>query len=233
MEQTSEDGICLSEVYSQARSAVADVRAGLANFERVLDSFERGDRRISRGYIEMIDALVVRGSVDVWYRGEYMTVPFRQLSEWIKDPIRMGAERHQIDEVQFRRWANSELVDFEGTASVPCNHTGCRQTRVLTFCDPREMQHAEVRAASEIWYCHHHRQHAWHSERALGDQHIELLKQVHDVPGCSRQQLAVKKRDTDFLVSIGLVQSATRSSGRALSFHLTIAGQEIVRQRLT
>jgi hypothetical protein len=233
MEQTSVDRICLSEGYTQTRSAVADVRAGLANFERILDSFERGDRRISLGYIEMIDALMVRGSVDVWYRGEYMTVPFRRLSEWIEDPVRIGAEHFQIDEAQFRRWADSELVDAEGVASVPCDHKGCRQTRVLTFCDPHEMQRAEVRAASEIWYCHHHRQHAWDSKRALGDQHVEILKRVHDVPGCNRQKLAVKKRDTDFLISIGLLQAATQSSGTDLSFRLTIAGQEIVRQRFT
>ncbi|MFM0670250.1 hypothetical protein [Paraburkholderia sediminicola] len=181
----------------------------------------------------MIDALLASGSVDVWYRGEYITVPFRQLSEWIEDPVRMGAERYQINEVQFRRWADSELIDAEGMTSVPCNHKGCRQTRVLTYCDPHEMQRAKVRAASEIWYCHHHRQNAWRLERALGDQHVELLKRVHDVPGCNRQRLAVKKRDTDFLIAIGLLQSATRSSGRTLSFHLTIAGQEIVRQRLT
>lgn len=230
MEQTSVDEIRLDEVSSRARSAIADVRAGLAHFERVLDSLDRGDQHVSRGYIEMIDALMEGGSVDIWYRGEYITVPFRHLYDWFEDPIRIGAQRYQIDETPFRRWADCELADGAGMTSVPCNHTGCRQTHLLTFYDPHEMQRADARAASEIWYCHHHRVNAWQSANALGDEHVELLKRVHDMPGCNRQQLAAKKCDTDFLISVGLLQSATQSS-RALSFHLTVAGHEIVHQR--
>ena len=177
---------------------------------------------------------MLRGSVDVWYRGEYIAVPLRRLSEWLRDPATVAAERYQVDEETFRRWADYELDGGTGATSVPCNHQGCRQTRTLTFCAPNEMQTAEVKVASGIWYCHRHRLSAWQSGNALGDDHLVILQRVHDSPGCNRQQLGAKKSDTDFLISIGLLLAPlpeTGRSGRALSFHLTDDGQRIVLER--
>lgn len=73
MEQTA------AEVFSKVRSAVADVRTGLVRFERMLDSFESGKGQVSRGYLDLISTLMTRGSVDVWYHGEYIAVPFHRL----------------------------------------------------------------------------------------------------------------------------------------------------------
>ncbi|WP_260431367.1 hypothetical protein [Burkholderia contaminans] len=58
----------------EVRSALADVRSGLAYFERVLDTVDTGNGPISRGHIDLVGALMIRGSVDVWYRGEYIPI---------------------------------------------------------------------------------------------------------------------------------------------------------------
>ncbi|OXI86004.1 hypothetical protein CFB50_15375 [Burkholderia sp. AU33423] len=234
MEQTAAEGVHLNEVFSQVRSAVADVRAGLAHFERMLDAIDAGDRHVSRGYLDLVSALMLTGSVDVRYRGDYITVPLRRLSDWFRDPGTIAAERYEVDETTFRRWADHELSDGAGMIFLPCMQQGCRQTRMLTFYDPQEMQTAEAKAASGIWYCHHHRLFAWQSENALGGDHLVLLQRVRDFPGCNRQQLGAKKGETDFLVSIGLLLvqlPGADGSGRALSFHLTDVGQRIVRER--
>lgn len=236
MEHSAVNGISLDEVFSQVRSAVADVRTGLVHFEQVLDALDAGDRRVSRGYLDLVSALMLRGSVDVFYRGEYIAVPLRRLPEWFRDPAAIAAERHQVDDETFRRWADHELDGSTGMTFMPCNHRGCRQTRLLTFYDPHEMQTAEVKATSGIWYCHHHRLSAWHSEMALGDDHLALLQRVYESPGCSRQKLGAKKNDTDFLISIGLLTAPERGahvSRRALSFNLTDEGRNAVLKRCT
>lgn len=67
----------------------------------MLDSFESGDEQISRGYLDLISTLMLRGSVDVWYHGEYIAVPFQRLPEWFRDPtaipnvIEGAAARHR------------------------------------------------------------------------------------------------------------------------------------------
>ncbi|HDR9057791.1 TPA: hypothetical protein QDB02_005584 [Burkholderia vietnamiensis] len=222
------------DVFSEVRSTVADVRSGLVRFERMLDSLESGAEQVSRGYLDLIGTLMLRGSVDVWYHGEYIAVPFPRLPEWFRDPTAFVAEHYQINEATFRRWVDHELDGGVGAISLPCNHRNCRQTRTLTFCDPREMQVAESKATSGIWYCHHHRVSAWRSEEALGDEHLGILQRVHDTPGCTRQHLGAKKGDTDFLISIGLLSEklpGTCGNGRALAFHLTDAGQRIAVER--
>ena len=212
----------------EVRSALADVRSGLDYFERVLDTVDTGNGPISRGYIDLVGALMIRGSVDVWYRGEYIAVPFRRLSEWFRNPMTITAERHQVDETIVRRWADREIDESGGTMNLPCNHPGCRRMRTLAFYGPQEMQAAEVKSESAIWYCHHHRLPAWQSQNALGDDHVMALKRVHNLPGCSRQQLGAKKSDTDFLVSLGLLSMSTHNAhigGRASrSTLLTKAG---------
>lgn len=236
MEHSVVNGISLDEVFSQVRSAVADVRTGLVHFEQVLDALDAGDRCVSRGYLDLVSALMLRGSVDVFYRGEYIAVPLRRLPEWFRDPAAIAAERHQVDDATFRRWADHELDGSTGMTFMPCNHQGCRQTRLLTFYDPHEMQTAEVKATSGIWYCHHHRLSAWQSEMALGDDHLAFLQRVYESPGCSRQKLGAKKNDTDFLISIGLLTAPERGahvSRRALSFNLTDEGREAVLKRCT
>ncbi len=233
MKQSMMNGVSLSEALAQVRSAIADVRNGLAHFERVLDVADSGDRSISYGYIDLVGALMTRGSVDVWYRGDYIAVPFRQLSEWFRDPMTIAAKRYEVDEATFRRWADHEIDESGGVTATPCNHKGCRQTRTLAFYDPHEMRDAEEKAASGIWYCHHHRLSAWQSRKALGDEHLMVLKRVHDLPGCNRQQLGAKKSDTDFLISLGLLSAPAQNAhagGRALAFHLTDEGLRIVLQ---
>lgn len=231
MEHSVVNGIGLDEAFSQVRSALADVRTGLIHFERVLDALDAGDSRVSRGYLDLVSALMLRGSVDVFYRGEYIAVPLRRLLEWFRDPAAIAAERHQVDDATFRRWADHELDGSTGMTFMPCNHQGCRKTRLLTFYDPHEMQTAEAKASTGIWYCHHHRLSAWRSEMALGDDHLAFLQRVHESPGCSRQKLGAKKNDTDFLISIGLLSASepgVHTSGRALSFHLTDEGRKTV-----
>ncbi|WP_192386556.1 hypothetical protein [Burkholderia cepacia] len=215
----------------EVRSALADVRSGLAHFERLLDTVDTGNGPISHGYIDLVGALMIRGSVDVWYRGEYIAVPFRRLSEWFRNPMTITAERHQVDEATVRRWADREIDESGGTMDLPCNHPGCRRTRTLAFYGPQEMHAAEVKSALAIWYCHHHRLPAWQSQKALSDDHVMALKRVHDLPGCSRQQLGAKKSDTDFLLSLGLLSMSTHNAhigGRALAFYLTDEGQRYV-----
>lgn len=228
MNQRATNSLSLDEALIQVRSAIADVRTGLVHFEHLLDVADSGDRSIPYGYIDLVSALMMRGSVDVWYRGEYIAIPFRRLSEWFRDPMTIAAERYQVDEAIFRRWADHEIDESGGVTAIPCNHKGCRQKRTLAFYDPQEMHAAEVKAASAIWYCHHHRLPAWQSQKALSDDHLLVLKRISDSPGCSRQQLGAKKTDTDFLISIGLLSAPERNAhtgGRALSFHLTDEGR--------
>lgn len=229
MEQTA------TEAFSKVRSAVADVRTGLVRFERMLDSFEAGKGQVSRGYLDLISTLMLRGSVDVWHHGEYIAVPFHRLPEWFRDPTSIAAEHYRINEATFRRWVDHHELDCgAGTISMACNHRNCRQTRTLAFYDPREMQIAESKAASGIWYCHRHRMSVWQSEEALSDEHLEVLQRVRDAPGCTRQHLGAKKADTDFLISIGLLSEEFPGScgnGRSLAFHLTDEGQRIAFER--
>ncbi|WP_081077181.1 hypothetical protein [Burkholderia pseudomultivorans] len=220
-----------TEAISKIRSAVADVRAGLVRFERILDSFEVGKGEVSRGFLDLIGALMLRGSVDVWYRGEYIAVPFHRLPEWFGDPTAIAAEHYGINEDSFRRWVEHEVDGGGGVMSLPCNHRTCRQTRTLTFYDPHEMQIAASKATSGVWYCHRHRMLAWQSQESLGDEHLETLRRAHDAPGCTRQHLGAKKGDTDFLISIGLLLEQPPGTGgdaRALAFHLTREGERIV-----
>ncbi len=235
MEPNPIDGICHNnrELLSRVRSAVADVRTGLNRFEHMLNALVADDQHVSRSYVDLIGALVLRGTVDVWYRGEYIAVPLHRLPEWFRDPAAVAADQYQVDDATFRRWADCELDGGAGLTSVPCNYHGCRKYRPLTFYDPHEMQIAEGKAASGVWYCHHHRLPVWSSEQALSDDHLMFLRRVHDSPGCNRQQLGAKKGDTDFLISIGLLlthSSEARGNARALSFHLTDAGQRLVRE---
>ncbi|EMD9440478.1 hypothetical protein VXE32_004517 [Burkholderia cepacia] len=218
------------DVFSKVRSAVADVRTGLVRFEQMLDSFESGTEQVSRGYLDLISTLMLRGSVDVWYHGEYIAVPFHRLPEWFRDPTAIVAEHFRVTAATFRQWVDHELDCGAGVISIPCNHPNCRLIRKLAFSSPREMQMAEAKAASEIWYCHRHRMLAWQSERALGTEHLAILRRVRDSPGCTRQRLGAKKGETDFLVSIGLLIEQLPGASRTnhmLAFHLTSQGQRI------
>lgn len=224
MEQTA------AEAFSKIRSAVAEVRTGLVRFERMLNSLESGEGQLSRGFVDLISTVVLSGAVDVWYHGEYIAVPFRRLPEWLIDPTAIAAEHYRISEATFRRWVDHELDGGVGAVSLQCNHRNCRRTRTLAFYDPREMQIAESKATSGVWYCHHHRMLAWQSEEALSDEHLGILQRVHNMPGCTRQYLEAKKGDTDFLISIGLLSEklpGTCGNGRALAFHLTDEGLRI------
>ncbi|WP_260431143.1 hypothetical protein [Burkholderia stagnalis] len=215
---------------SEARFVVSTVMDGLRRVTEVLESCDTGSASVSRGQLEMISRTLLNGSVNVWYRGRYLTVPLRSLSEWFLDPARIGAANYQVEESTFRRWMDCEDEHGVGNAFVTCSRDGCRQRRVLTFYDPTEMQHMERRATSEIWYCHHHRLAAWDASRSLGDGHMTLLKRIYRSPGCSRVQLEGDKRDTDFLASIGLLTSVVPTVGnrRTCSFHLTQQGMEVV-----
>ncbi|WP_175926816.1 hypothetical protein [Burkholderia cepacia] len=220
--------------FSRVRSAVADVRIELVRFEQMLDSFESGEGAVSPGYLDLIGTLMLRGTVDVWYHGEYIAVPFHRLPEWFRDPTAIAAEHYRISEAAFRRWVDQESDGGVGVISLPCNHRNCRQTRTLTFYDPREMQVAESKATSGIWYCHHHRMSAWQLEEALGDEHLGILRRVHNTPGCTRQRLGAKKGDTDFLISVGLLSEklpGKDGNGRALAFYLTDEGQRVAIER--
>ncbi len=220
------------DALSRVRSAVADVRIELVRFEQMLDSFESGEGPVSPGYLDLISTLMLRGSVDVWYHGEYIAVPFHRLPEWFRDPTAIAAEHYRINGATFRRWVDHQEHDCgAGAISMTCNHRNCRQTRTLTFYDPREMQIAESKAASGIWYCHRHRMLAWQSEEALSDEHLEVLQRVRNTPGCTRQLLGAKKADTDFLISIGLLSEELPGTGRSLAFHLTDEGQKVAIER--
>ncbi|MBR8174069.1 hypothetical protein KDX27_41040 [Burkholderia cenocepacia] len=178
----------------------------------------------------MISRTLLDGSVNVWYRGRYLTVPLRSLSDWFLDPATIGAANYRVGESTFRRWMDCEHEYGVGNTFVTCSHEGCGQRRVLTFYDPTEMQQMERRAKSEIWYCHHHRLAAWSASRSLGDEHMTLLKRIYRSPGCNRVQLEGDKRDTDFLASIGLLISVVPTVGkrRVCSFHLTQQGMDAV-----
>ncbi|MBY4714898.1 hypothetical protein K6W98_30050 [Burkholderia cepacia] len=215
---------------SEARLVVNTVVDGLGRVTELLESCDTGRASVSRGQLEMISRTLSSGSINVWYRGRYLTVPLRSLSDWFLDPARIGAANYQVEESTFRRWMDCEQEYGVGNTFVTCSREGCRQRRVLTFYDPTEMQQMEHRATSEIWYCHQHRLAAWDSSRSLGDGHMTLLKRVHRNPGCNRVQLEGDKRDTDFLASIGLLTSVAPTVGnrRTCSFHLTQRGMDVV-----
>ncbi|MCO1366986.1 hypothetical protein [Burkholderia multivorans] len=216
---------------SEARLVVSNAVDGLSRVTEVLKSCDTENASVSRGHLEMISRTLLNGSVDIWYRGRYLTVPLRSLSDWFLDPARIGAANYQVEESTFRRWMDCEHEHGVGNTFVTCNHEGCRQRRMLTFYDPTEMQQMERRAALEIWYCHHHRAIAWDAFRSLGDGHMTLLKRIYRSPGCNRVQLEGDKRDTDFLASIGLLISVVPTAGkrRTCSFHLTQQGMDVVR----
>ncbi|RQR59351.1 hypothetical protein DIE18_18100 [Burkholderia sp. Bp9125] len=216
---------------SDVRSVVSNAMDGLTKVTEVLESCNAGNTSVSRGHLEMITSTLLNGSVDVWYRGRYLAIPLRHLSDWFLDPTRIGAASYHVDESAFRRWMDCEQEHGVGHTSVACSHDGCRQRRTFTYYDPTEMQQMERRAASEIWFCHHHRLAAWEGSRSLGDEHLTLLKRIDRNPGCNRVQLDGDKRETDFLSSIGLVTSVVPTAGnrRACSFHLTQQGVDVVR----
>ncbi|MCA8449014.1 hypothetical protein [Burkholderia vietnamiensis] len=216
---------------SDVRSVVGDVVNGLADISEMLARCEDGNTDVSRGHLEMIERTLLGGSIDVWYRGRYVSIPFRRLSEWFRDPVVIGASRYQVTEEAFRRWIDCDHEHGVGQIFLSCSHAGCKQRRMLTFYDPVEMQQMERRAASETWYCHHHRLLVWESSKSLSDDHVDLLLRVHRAPGLNREQLNSMKRDTDFLMSIGLLASAPLVAGsrRAFSFHLTLQGSDFIR----
>ncbi|RQU90647.1 hypothetical protein DF053_03360 [Burkholderia cepacia] len=215
---------------SDVCSVVSNAVDGLSKVMEVLESCAAGNTSVSRGHLEIITSTLLSGAVDVWYRGRYLAIPLRHLADWFLDPARIGAASYQVDESAFRRWMDCEHEHGVGTTFVTCGHEGCRQRRMLTFYDPTEMQQMERRAASEIWYCHHHRLAAWETSRSLGDGHLTLLTRIYRIPGCSRVQLEGEKRDTDFLASIGLLTSVGPTTGnrRTCSFHLTQLGMDVV-----
>ncbi|MCA7954551.1 hypothetical protein LGM43_30230 [Burkholderia seminalis] len=218
---------------SDVRSVVGDVVNGLVDISEMLAQCEDGGTDVSRGHLEMIERTLLGGSVDVWYGGRYVSIPFRRLSEWFRDPVVIGAARYQVTEEAFRRWIDCDHEHGVGQIFLSCSHAGCKQRRMLTFYDPVEMQQMERRAASETWYCHHHRLSAWESSKSLSDDHVELLRRVYRAPGLNREQLKSLKRDTDFLTSIGLLASASPAGGnrRSYAFHLTAQGENVVRAR--
>ncbi|MCW3675591.1 hypothetical protein [Burkholderia cenocepacia] len=55
----------------------------------------------------------------------------------------------------------------------------------------------------------------------LGAEHLATLRRVRENPGCTRQHLGAKKKDTDFLISIGLLLEQLSGDGgndRTLAF---------------
>ncbi|HEM7895993.1 MULTISPECIES: hypothetical protein [Burkholderia] len=216
---------------SDVQSVVSDVVGGLTEVSEMLSLFDAGKKNVSHGHAEMVATTLLNGSVDVWYRGRYLTVPLRQLTAWFRNPVEIGAERFHVAEPVFRRWMDSEQEQGAGHLFLQCSHADCKQRRMLTFYDPREMQQMERRVASEIWYCHRHRLVAWEASQSLSDEYRELLALVYRSPGCNREQLKCLKRDTDFLMSIGLLTSAPPASGgrKAYAFRLTSQGTDIVR----
>ncbi|KVH09161.1 hypothetical protein WS84_19845 [Burkholderia anthina] len=231
MNETIVGAVFSDDVLSDVRSTVMNVIGGLNSIAQMLEAYGADNASVSRGHFEVMARTLLNGSVDVWYRGRYMTVPLRQLTDWFNDPVKIGAANFDVAESVFRRWMNCEHENGVGSIFVPCNHTGCGLRRMLSFYDPREMQQAESRAASEIWYCHHHRLPAWESYGILGDEHLDLLKRVHDTPGCSLAQLGGQKRDTDFLMSIGVLASFSPAAGnrKTYAFQLTSSGVKIVK----
>ncbi|WP_082146217.1 MULTISPECIES: hypothetical protein [Burkholderia cepacia complex] len=215
---------------SDVRSVVGDVVNGLAGISEMLAQCDAGNVDVSRGHLELIERTLLSGSVDVWYRGQYVSIPFRRLSEWFRDPVALGAMRYQVTEAAFRRWIDCEHEHGAGRIFLLCRHAGCKQRRMLTFYNPVEMEQMERRVASETWYCHHHRLLAWESTGALSDDHLALLMRVHSDAGRSREQLKSLKRDTDFLTSIGLLASVApvRGTRRVYAFHLTPLGESVV-----
>ncbi|WP_244117671.1 hypothetical protein [Burkholderia contaminans] len=230
MNETSVGAVFNEDVLSDVRSTVMNVIDGLNLIAQSLETCGTENSTVSHGHFEVVARTLLNGSVDVWYRGRYMTIPLRHLTEWFRDPAKIGAANFQVAEPVFRRWMDCEQDNGVGSTFVPCNRMGCGLRRMLAFYDPHEMQHAESRAASEIWYCHHHRFSAWESDGALGDEHIELLRRARVTPGCSLVQLGGQKRDTDFLMSIGLLTSPAPVTGnrKTYAFQLTAAGVKIL-----
>ncbi|MGN4151760.1 hypothetical protein ACS0Y3_15365 [Burkholderia gladioli] len=231
MEHVDRPDAHLASDFGAIRALIADGLEGFAAADRLLQSYEAGPNRPADAHVDMIATTLLTGAVDVHYRGRYISIPFRRLHEWFLDPVTIGAEHYQVAESAFRRWMNSAHVDGMGQVMLGCNHPGCKMERSFTFYHPHEMQEMERRAESEIWYCHHHRDHAWEESGGLGDEHLSLLVKIASLPGCNRIQLGGKKMDTDFLIRIGVLTCARPENSRradALAFHLTDLGRKIV-----
>lgn len=99
-----------------------------------------------------------------------------------------------------------DLLQFEMNENkcvgVPCNHPGCSMERQVGVSTPLEMKNAIHRVSLEIWYCHHHREEAFNTDRALSDCYLPLLERVFQQPGISKTDAVTKTSDTE--ASIGL-----------------------------
>lgn len=150
--------------------------------------------------------------------------------EQLDDPsasIKAVAQVHDVSEQQLIAYEERTADGRDAYTEIPCNHAGCRMAKTISFYSPAEMQVADRRAASEIWYCRHHRTEAYRQNGALSDLYLAFLDAIAANPGCNLASTGYKRGDLDFLESIGLVRSeVTNSNSRQFSYRLflTAAG---------
>lgn len=114
---------------------------------------------------------------------------------------------------------------------VPCNHPGCSMSKSIWFKTPVEMNEAEQRASTEIWYCHHHREVAFSDEGALSDELLPVLQRISRSPGLTQTATGAKRDEIAFLEAAGLIRVDQITHGNRLlcyQIFITETGQGIL-----
>lgn len=106
---------------------------------------------------------------------------------------------------------------------VGCNHRGCHKSKAIAFGGPKGMVDAKRRAATEIWYCHHHRESAFVDAGALSDDLLPVLQRIQQSPGLSLKDTGAKRDDIAFLEVVGIIAvEKLMNGGRVLCYRISL-----------
>jgi len=159
-------------------------------------------------------------SVQTWWNGRLVSIDVDSLDTANASRLAL-AEQYGVSEQVFLRY-EKRIADQCGTyVQVSCNHCECSMTKGIGFDTPTAMLEAEHRAATEIWYCHHHRETAFEQDMALSDELLPVLERIGHSSGITQKETGATLNDIRFLASIGLVtvdkdQISLTGTGRAM-----------------
>lgn len=211
--------------------AISETRAALSQVDEEIQHCAANPTEHHRGYVDLVASIFLSGTVDVHYRGRYLSIPFAELASWLLDPTMKAARFFGVDRSIFLAWADLPEPSGFGQAFMTCAHGDCKLTKGISFDSPTDMETAKSLASEARWYCHHHRLLAWTVNQLLADNATFTLIAIARSPGCNRQQLGAPKEQTDFLASVGLLrqtQPPEPRKRRTHAFYLTEAGEQYV-----
>jgi hypothetical protein len=217
----------LDEQIKMTNKAIASVVSALHLAQKKLSEIKVGSTEDGDLQAELLVETILRGELLVWSRNLSFQMDLSDFETWLKNPIAAAAKAYLVDEQTFIRWTKTVAQDDMGNVKVYCNHPKCRMTKILDFDNPKAMHDAEIHSASEIWYCHHHKNAAWENCGAISDELFAILKRAKLSPGCNKTKLNCKNSDLEFLCLIGLMQlKSTLQGSKTISYkcYLTNAG---------